>query len=138
MMASPSAPSKSSSIALSGIQNGTYCGPADWTDVAKFFLANYLTHAFTVITTPGANFRESLAFTLWALAMPFAGIGRAFSVIARFARGEQSDLLMARRAYALYTVVKFTFVGAEGGAGGDWRCEPEGIVHPYRVGFISV
>ncbi|KAF8242194.1 hypothetical protein K440DRAFT_639404 [Wilcoxina mikolae CBS 423.85] len=86
----------------------TYCRPADWTDVAKFFLANYFTHAFTVITRPGELIQDRIGFVIWSLFMPFAGVSRAIAVICMCARAAGDDLAMAHRAGALYTLVKVT------------------------------
>lgn len=84
----------------------TYCRPADWTDVAKLILANYITHAFTVILALGARRRDTLFFTLWTLFVPFIGAARAVGVIARYRRGEKDDFTIAHKARALYALVK--------------------------------
>ncbi|KAF8248711.1 hypothetical protein K440DRAFT_660741 [Wilcoxina mikolae CBS 423.85] len=103
------------------VRGGTFCRPADWTDVAKFFLANFITHAFTVITAPGARRRESMLFTIWTLFIPFIGATRAAVVIARYARGEKDDLKVAHKAGALYTLLRVTRDGRE-----RFNVEPNG------------
>ena len=104
------------------VKGDVCCRPADWTDVAKFFIANYLTHAFTVVATPGALKRDTAFFMVWALFMPFAGVGRAFGVIARCAYWSKDDLHKAHKAGALYTLVKVTR-----DANGEIRAEPKHI-----------
>lgn len=110
----------------------TYCRSADWTDVAKFILANYITHAFTVITRPGERTKDRIGFVLWSLFMPFAGVSRAIAVICMCARTSGNDLAMAHRAGALYTLVKVTLPSSKLGDGGseDVQCkeEPEYII----------
>jgi hypothetical protein len=59
------------------IRENIICRPVDWTDVAKFFLANFITHVFTVISAPGARRRDTMLFTIWALFIPFIGATRA-------------------------------------------------------------
>jgi hypothetical protein len=103
------------------LRGSTFCRPADWTDVAKFFLANFVTHAFTVITAPGARRRDTLLFTIWTLFIPFIGATRAAVVIARYARGEEDDLAVAHKAGALYTLLKFKHNGP-----GNSSAEPNG------------
>jgi hypothetical protein len=104
------APTISNSTSPSGCQvrGDVCCRSADWTDVAKFFIANYITHAFTVVATPGARKRDTILFVVWALFNPFVGVGRAFGVIARCASWSKDDLHKAHKAGALYTLVKLT------------------------------
>ena len=118
------APTIGNSTSPSGCQvKGDVCfRPADWTDVAKFFIANYITHAFTVVATPGAPTRDTMFFTIWALFMPFAGVSRAFGVIARCAIWSKDGLSKAHKAGALYTLVKVTRVN------GEIRDEPKNII----------
>jgi len=97
------------------------CRPADWTDVAKFFLANFITHVFTVISAPVAQRRDTILFTIWALFIPFIGATRAAVVIVRYAYGEKDDLAIAHKAGALYTLLKVTRVSNE-----EFRVEPDG------------
>ncbi|KAF8248685.1 hypothetical protein K440DRAFT_660728 [Wilcoxina mikolae CBS 423.85] len=115
--------------AMSG---NTYCRSADWMDVVKFFVANYLTHAFTVITHPGDLNRDSVVFMIWSLFTPFAGVARAVMVIAQYARGAKDDLSMAHRAGALYTLVK-----VERQFDGTWNEEPFGISQSLQSNVYS-
>ena len=121
------APTTGNSTSPSGCQvrGDVCCRPAHWTDVAKFFLANYLTHAFTVVATPGALDTDTFFFMLWALFMPFAGVSRAFGVIALCAYWSKDDLHKAHKAGALYTLVKVTR-----DTDGEIRAEPK---HIYKT-----
>ncbi|KAF8538681.1 hypothetical protein BDD12DRAFT_910647 [Trichophaea hybrida] len=110
--------------------SNTYCWPADWSDVAKFFIANYFTHAFTDITHPGERTRGIVGFMLWSLFMPFAGVGRAVAVIAAYARGAKDDLTIAHRAGALYTLVKIVQ-----DSDGKWHEEPEAMIPNLSTNF---
>jgi hypothetical protein len=94
-------------------------------DVVKFFIANYFTHAFTVITHPGDLNRDSAIPMIWSLFSPFAGVARAVMVIAQYARGADNDLLVAHRAGALYTLVKVKCQQDDNGE--TWIEEPAGI-----------
>ena len=110
------------------VRGDVCCRTADWTDVAKFFLANYLTHAFTVIATPGARKRDTAYFMVLALLMPFVGVSRAFQVIARCALWSEDDLHRAHRAGALYTLVKFTKE-----SNGEIKSDPERLLQENSV-----
>ena len=90
------------------VKGDVCCRSADWTDVAKFFIANYLTHAFTVVATPGARKRSTICFMVLALFTPFVGVCRALIVIARCALWSKGDLRKAHKAGALYTLIKVT------------------------------
>ena len=84
------------------------CRPADQTDVAKFFIANYLTRAVTVVVTPGTLMRDTTFIMVCALYTPLARVGSAFRVIARCEYWTEDDLRKAHKAGTLYTLVKFT------------------------------
>ena len=60
---------------------------------------------------------------IWALFMPFIGVGRAFGVIPRCAIWSEGDLGKAHKARALYTLVKVTRDDA-----GEIRAEPRHLI----------
>jgi len=113
---------------MSSISTDVFCQPAGWIDVLKFFLANYFSHVFTVIARPGDRTRDKACFMLWSLFMPFAGVGRAVTVIARYPRGAKDDLWMAHRAGALFTLVKMVRDPDADDAGKVWKDEPSDII----------
>src|SRR5512140_2053324 len=49
------------------------CVPAGVDDVLKFFIVNYIAHAFTVIMPPGATTFERAVIVLMALFLPATG-----------------------------------------------------------------
>lgn len=51
-----------------------YCQPATFTDIAIFYLANYLAHCATVKMQPGENGLSSFVSTVLALFFPTSGI----------------------------------------------------------------
>src|SRR5579871_6863329 len=53
------------------------CEPAKWTDIAIFFLGNYVAHAATVVFEPGMDTWETCVITASALLLPGAGLSRA-------------------------------------------------------------
>ncbi|KAF8536560.1 hypothetical protein BDD12DRAFT_889869 [Trichophaea hybrida] len=89
------------------VKGDVCCRPADWTDIAKFFIANYFAHAFTVVT-PGARHRDTICFMVWALFMLYVGVARACVVITRCSIRVTGALNKAHKAGALYTLVKLT------------------------------
>lgn len=62
-------------------KNQTVCRSADFTDIGKFLIFNYLIHAFTVISKPGEASSKSFAIGLLALLVPGIGLTRAAEVI---------------------------------------------------------
>jgi hypothetical protein len=81
------------------------CRPAAWTDVAVFFLGNYVAHIATVNAQPGQGTVLSLILSLTALLFPVSGFAPAFEAILSQAIFAPTDLQMAARAGALYMVV---------------------------------
>jgi hypothetical protein len=60
------------------------CFPTKATDILLFFLANYLAHATTVKTRPGASGRETALCILDSLLYPVDGITIALDSIFRW------------------------------------------------------
>ncbi|KAF8248694.1 hypothetical protein K440DRAFT_642111 [Wilcoxina mikolae CBS 423.85] len=108
----------------------TYCRPATWIDVAKFFAANYFSHAFTINSRPGGLSSDNVCFVLWSLFMPYAGVGRAVRFISIRARGAKDDLAMAHRAGALYTLLKIQ--RTRNGGGETWQAYPTSVRHTVK------
>ena len=82
------------------------CAPARWTDVAIFFLANFVAHAATVKTTPGQPALQSLADLIFALLFPVFGIQRGLRAIQQCAVLAETPLEKAHRAGALCMVIR--------------------------------
>lgn len=85
---------------------GLICPPARVVDVAVFFIVNYLAHAFTIITSPGATFREKMTASIHALFVPGSGIIRSVRWIFGLACFETDSLARAAKAGALCMVLK--------------------------------
>jgi hypothetical protein len=62
-------------------QPNLVCFPTKATDVLLFFLSNYVAHAATVKTAPGAQTLEVMVGMLISLFFPVLGMSRAFEVI---------------------------------------------------------
>lgn len=58
----------------SGTKGQEFCRPADWTDVAKFFLFNYGLHAFTTLSEPGDGILHSTYAVVRSILMPYSSI----------------------------------------------------------------
>jgi hypothetical protein len=59
------------------------CTPTKWSDVAAFFLGNYVAHAATVKAYPGEGGTSTLLAMLGALLLPTSGLLRGLSSIMR-------------------------------------------------------
>ncbi|KAF2244841.1 hypothetical protein BU26DRAFT_434182, partial [Trematosphaeria pertusa] len=91
---------------------GLLCTPTKWTDIALFYLFNYVAHAATVLTRPGERSDDFFASVVGSLLCPTLGLYRGIEAIlcgAVFAR--KDDLRKAARSGALCMVVR----------GRDWR-----------------
>jgi hypothetical protein len=86
--------------------NHTYCVPSKWSDVAAFFLANYVTHAATVKSLPGEPTVSSLVIIFFTLLFPASGVMRALSAISQSAVFYSDPLTAATRAGALCMVIR--------------------------------
>lgn len=70
------------------------CFPAKWSTVLTFFIANYLTHAFTLWRKPGEKTVEYVFAAILALLFPISGIGRGLDAIYRHASWQASGNLV--------------------------------------------
>lgn len=93
------------------------CIPTQWYNLIVFFGLNYIAHAFTLVTPPGATYREQLRCSLYALTCPGSGIIRCLRWIIAFAAWESDPLAKAAKVGALCMVLKEQNVGA-GDSGG--------------------
>jgi hypothetical protein len=57
------------------------CLPGRWTTVLRFFLLNFVAHAFTVRALPGEKTSEKLFSIFLALVFPVSGLGRGIEAI---------------------------------------------------------
>jgi hypothetical protein len=76
------------------------CTPPKWTDIAVFFLGNYLAHAATIVTSPGESPLSVAVATVYALLFPIAGVVRGLNAIMSLAIWGKNDLKKAARAGA--------------------------------------
>ncbi|MCJ1401530.1 hypothetical protein MMC11_004745 [Xylographa trunciseda] len=82
------------------------CTPSQWSDVATFFLANYVAHAATVQFVPGESTLSTALAVVWALFFPTSGTMRGLKAIWQRAVFSGSALDKASRAGALCMVVR--------------------------------
>src|ERR1700722_2875810 len=82
------------------------CFPAKWTDIAVFFLGNYVAHAATIVLEPGAPALITIQTVAMALFFPVSGVNKGFQAIFSFAKFASTDLQTAARAGALCKVVR--------------------------------
>ena len=99
------------------------CTPSQWTDVATFFFANFITHAATVKSVPGEVTLLTALSVIFALFFPSSGIIKALNAIyqhAIFARTplNSTPLNTATRAGALCMVVRTS----------KWKARPGDVV----------
>jgi hypothetical protein len=71
-----------------------------------FFLGNYLAHAATVVSPPGASIVNQILNMMEALVFPFSGLGLGLEAIASLAIFAPTPLRTAKRAGALLMVVR--------------------------------
>lgn len=57
------------------------CTPADWKDIAVFFIVNYITHALTTVVLPGEGWESYLTNALASLMFPGFGAYRGLRAI---------------------------------------------------------
>ncbi|KAH8817263.1 hypothetical protein F5884DRAFT_896932 [Xylogone sp. PMI_703] len=103
------------------------CVPTRWTDVAVFFLGNYLAHAATVIGRPGACFLDTTLDGIRALLFPVWGVNRGLNALFSFAILAKT----AARAGALCEVIERE--GGEGAKGGRPKIY---LLQPWVSGSI--
>lgn len=82
------------------------CTQASWTDVASFFLGNYLSHVATVVKTPGEPLHITAANMFFVLLFPCLGAGRGIHMIFRRASFDKEPLQQALKSQALVMVVR--------------------------------
>ena len=82
------------------------CTPTRWTDVAVFFLANYVAHALTTRSLPGEPALGILRAQVAALMFPHAGIMRGIKAIRQRAILSATPLETAAKAGALCVVIR--------------------------------
>ncbi|KAI0885161.1 uncharacterized protein GGS22DRAFT_139616 [Annulohypoxylon maeteangense] len=82
------------------------CTPSGWTDVALFYLGNYVAHAATVRVSPGEPILDRIVNSIAVLLFPQAGAMKGLNAIFRCAVLENSPLQRAARAGALCMVVR--------------------------------
>ncbi len=83
------------------------CRPASWTDVAIFYIGNYVAHAATLNTSPGQSMVNSAFAILTALLVPGAGLVRGMRAIRSRAPNSCSPLRRAAIAGALCVLVPY-------------------------------
>jgi hypothetical protein len=82
------------------------CTPTSWSDIAIFFLGNFVAHAATVHSFPGENLRSRVFNRVFALFMPGYGLFRGIAMISTFAAFGKTNLEVATRAGNLFMVVR--------------------------------
>ncbi|KAI2473840.1 hypothetical protein F4781DRAFT_427076 [Annulohypoxylon bovei var. microspora] len=82
------------------------CTPAGWTDVALFYLGNFVAHAATVRVSPGEPLLDRIVNSIAVLLFPQAGAMKGLNAIFRCAVLEKSPLQRAARSGALCMVVR--------------------------------
>jgi len=82
------------------------CSPTTWTDILSFFLLNYVAHAATTPSPPGVNWWGSFQYPFISVLFPFAGLGRASSIIFNNAYYGVDDLGKALSVGALAVAVR--------------------------------
>ncbi|KDQ51954.1 hypothetical protein JAAARDRAFT_40575 [Jaapia argillacea MUCL 33604] len=88
------------------ISRSVVCLPTTWHDIVVFFVANFLAHAATIPTAPGAKWYDSAAWTILSLLLPFAGLGKSLGLIMRHFMVGNSDLEKALARDGLAIVVR--------------------------------
>ena len=82
------------------------CTPTRWTDVAVFFLANYVAHAATIMSLPGEPALATLQVLFAALCFPVSGVTKGVKAIGQRAVFSSTPLETAAKAGALRVVVR--------------------------------
>lgn len=82
------------------------CQSAIWVPILRFFIVNYIGHAFTVKVPAGYNTVYALLFAVESLFLPYFGLLLACRTIQHFAVGEQDPLKRAARGGALCVVAR--------------------------------
>ncbi|KAK0509327.1 hypothetical protein JMJ35_008698 [Cladonia borealis] len=103
------------------------CTPTRWTDVAIFFLANYVAHAATIKSLPGEPTLATLLVHIAALMFPLSGILRGVRAIRQFAILSDTPLRTAAKAEALCVVIRTS----------EWLPQRGDIVCVSKIQFPS-
>jgi len=82
------------------------CTPPKWTDIALFYLGNFVFHAGTVRSHPGESIRSVIFAMILALLFPTAGVIRGLDAIYGIAAFRKPPLQRASRIGALCMVVR--------------------------------
>lgn len=82
------------------------CTPTGWTDVASFFLGNYLSHVATVVRVPGEPLYITAGNMFFVLLFPCLGAGRGITMIFQRASFYKDPLQQALKAQALVMVIR--------------------------------
>jgi len=77
------------------------CTPLSWTDVAIFFLGNYVAHEATMLTIPGSTKRSILYRRFICLLFPAVGLQCGLSTISTFTSFGNAKLEIAKRTGVL-------------------------------------
>jgi hypothetical protein len=85
---------------------GLLCTPTGWTDVAAFFLFNYVAHAATVLMLPGERSFDYAASVVGSLLFPALGLYRGVEAILSGALSSKNDLEKAVKSGALCMLVR--------------------------------
>ena len=99
------------------------CTPSKWTDVATFFLANYVAHAVTLKSLPGESTISVLRNVVCSLLFPISGVRRAVNAISQRAIFAKTPLEAAAKAGALCMVVRTL----------EWKPEHGDVVRIFDV-----
>lgn len=98
---------------LSAIAKGNFdqdcdilCKSAEWTDLASFYIGNYIAHVATIRSPPGQGTFGSIATVALALFFPTFGLFEGVRAISSLAILGKTPLQSAARAGALYAVVE--------------------------------
>lgn len=87
-------------------ETNVWCTPTTWTNVASFFLGNYLSHAATVISFPGEPASITMVNMILAIFFPSSGAGRGVLAVVRHAAFYKDPIRQALRSRALCMVVR--------------------------------
>ncbi|KAI5842112.1 hypothetical protein DFP73DRAFT_528074 [Morchella snyderi] len=95
--------------AIPGHKGDLYCRPTTGLDVCKFFLLNYVLHAFTIISEPGAGMLTNLFHSGIAVLLPYSGVQYSSYIIGQSMARCRDDLARAAKARALCFLIPARF-----------------------------
>jgi hypothetical protein len=82
------------------------CIPNSWSDIAVFFIGNFVAHAATVRSLPGEKLADQITGRVVAVLAPGFGLLRGIMAISTFAAFGKTKLEKAARAGILFMVVR--------------------------------